>query len=103
MEKKKLERVQRVSLSLIYGRNLTYEKLLTLSKLDILKTGRERLSINFARKAIKHPKFKCWFKQTNPGQPGQRVHYTVSLGRQRKILKSPIPYLTNLLNRYNGY
>ena len=96
IKKKKLERVQRVALSLIYGRNLTYEKLLALSKVDRLETRRKRLSLNFARKAVKHPKFKSWFKQTDPNQPGQRAHYATSLGRQKKILRSPIPYLTNL-------
>ena len=55
IEKKKLERVQRVALSLIYGRNLTYEKLLALSKVERLETRREILSLNFARKAVKYP------------------------------------------------
>ena len=103
IEKKKLERVQRVALSLIYGRNLTYEKLLTLAEVERLESRRERLSLNFARKAVKHPKFRSWFKQTDSNQPGHRAKYETSLGRQKKILRSPIPYLTNLLNRYNGH
>ena len=68
---------------------------MTLLKVERLETRRERLSLNFARKAVKYPKFKSWFKQTDPNQPGQKAHYVGSLGRQKKILKSPIPYLTN--------
>ena len=60
------------------------EKLLTLSKVERLETRRERLSLNFARKAVKHPKFKSWFKQTDPNQPGQKAHYAVSLRRQKR-------------------
>ena len=103
VERRKIEIVQRVALSLIFGRNMSYEKLLTLSGVERLETRRKRLSLNFAMKEMKHPKFKNWFKQTDLKQTRKSAHYDSSHGRQKKILKSPIPYLTNLLNRYNGY
>ena len=57
-ESDKLERVQKVALRLIYGRNFSYKKVLTLSKLCTLEERREKLSLQFAKKATKHPKFK---------------------------------------------
>ena len=103
IERRKIERVQRLALSLIFGRNMSYEKLLSMSGVERLETRRKRISLKFAMKAIKHPKFKSWFKQIEPKQTGDRAHYETNLGRQKRILKSPIPYLTNLLNRHNGY
>ena len=102
-ERKKIERVQRVALSLIFGRNISYEKLLLISGVERLETRRKRISLKFAMKAVKHPKFKSWFKLIEPDKTGVRAHYETNRGRQKRILKSPIPYLTKLLNKHNGY
>ena len=103
MERRKIERVQRVALALIFGRNISYEKLLSISGVERLESRRKRISLKFVMKALKHPKFRSWFKQSEPLETGVRAHYETNLGRQKRILKSPIPYLTNLLNRHNGY
>ena len=55
------------------------------------------------KKASKHPKFKHWFKVTNPEQPTERAHYAPTISRNKKLLKTPIPYFTKLLNINNGY
>ena len=103
MERRKIERVQRVALALIFSRNISYEKLLSISGVERLESRRKRIRIKFGMKALKHPKFRSWFKQSEPKQTGVRPHYETNLGRQKRILKYPIPYLTNLLNRHNGY
>ena len=103
IESEKLERVQKVALRLIYGRNISYKKLLILSNLTKLDVRREKLSLQFAKKASKHPKFKHWFKVTNPEQPTERAHYAPTISRNKKLLKTPIPYFTKLLNINNGY
>ena len=68
-DSQKIECVQKVALRLIYGRNNSYKKLLGLSNLSTLALRRERLSLQFAKKAAKHPKFKQWFEIMNPNQP----------------------------------
>ena len=98
-----MERVQKVALRLIYGRIKSYSKLLQISKLDTLVLRREKLCLNFAKKAVKHPKFRHWFKQINPEQPLNRAKYAESVSRQKRLLKSPIPYFTKLLNKNNGH
>ena len=102
-ESKKLERVQKVALRLIYGRIFSYTALLKTAKLCKLSKRREKLCLEFAKKAAQHPKFKDWFKQVNVGQPKNRAKYAVTLSRLKRLEKSPIPYLTNLLNKNNGY
>ena len=103
IESRKLERVQKVALRLIYGKIISYTKLLQISKLDTLANRREKLCLNFAKKAVQHPKFRHWFKQVNPGQPTNRAKYAESTSRQKRLLNSPIPYFTKLLNKNNGH
>ena len=98
-----MERVQKVALRLIYGRILSYTALLKTAKLCKLSKRREKLSLEFAKKAAQHPKFKDWFKQVNIGQPNSRAKYAVTISRLKRLQKSPIPYLTNLLNKNNGH
>ena len=39
----------------------------------------------------------------NPGQPTNRAKYAESMSRQKRLLNSPIPYFTKLLNKNNGH
>ena len=100
---KKLERVQKVALRLIYGRIVSYTELLKIAKLGTLAKRREKLCLEFAKKAAQHPKFKNWFKQENPGQPLMRAKYAETLSRHKRLQKSLIPYFTKLLNKENGH
>ena len=102
-DSQKIECVQKVALRLIYGRNNSYKKLLGLSNLSTLALRRERLSLQFAKKAAKHPKFKQWFEIMNPNQPFERAQFAPTISRNKKLLKTPIPYFTKLLNSNNGY
>ena len=95
----KLERVQKVALRLIFGFGLSYRKILEKNNLERLADRRERLCLNFAKKATKHVKFKGWFKQSS-GTIG-KASYCETVARRKKLLKSPIPYLTRLLNKNN--
>ena len=98
-----MEQVQKVTLRLIYGRILSYTKLLKIEKLDTLANKSEKLCLNFAKKAAQHPKFKNWFKQINPGQPLIGAKYAESISRHKRLLKSLIPYFTKLLKKNNGH
>ena len=63
----------------------------------------ERDCLNLASKALKHKKFQSWFKQLNCDNPAGKALYAETLPRQKRLSKSPIPYLTRLLNKNNGY
>ena len=101
-EREKIQHVQKVALRLIYGWNNSYKKLLSLSNLSTLALIKEKLSPQFWKKAAKHPKFKQWFKVTNPDQPSERAHYAPIFSRNKKLLKTPISYFIKLLNTNNG-
>ena len=61
----KLERVQKVALRLIYGRLKSYTELCKEANVTSLESRREKLCLQFAMKALKHPQFKYWFNQAN--------------------------------------
>ena len=99
----KIERVQKVVLRLIYGREKSYRELLKEANLTNLYDRREKLCLNFARKALKHPYFKNWFLQANPRNHLEKARYYKCITRHKRLQNTPIPYMTELLNKYNGY
>ena len=59
----RIERVQKAALSIILGNSYTtYRVGLKLSGLEFLFERRRKLSLKFAKKSQKHPKFSQWFK-----------------------------------------
>ena len=103
-EVRALERLQKVALAIIRGDKYTsYQEALAFFKLDTLETRRTHLCLQFAIKAFKNPKFNSWFvpnpgKVTRSGQSSKVLKEVVT--RKRRYLKSPIPYLTHILNSY---
>ena len=100
---KTIEKIQKIALRLIFGRLKTYKQLLEEAKLDSLDIRREKLCLKFAKKAIKHKQFKNWFLKANPGTQTEKPRYYTCITNTKRLRKSPIPYLTNLLNKYNGH
>ena len=97
-ESASLERVQRVALKLIYGTKLSYRKILDKSNVENLAERRERMCLKFASKALQHQKFRDWFRRkAGPG----RAQYYEAITRKKLLGKTPIPYLTRLLNAHN--
>ena len=70
-----------------------------MERLDVRQV---RLCLNFAVKAVRHSKFKSWFLQTEDSKIGGRAQYAGTISRLNKLGKSPIPYLTRLLNTHNS-
>ena len=95
-----IERVQKSFLHIALGESYTnYESALKVANLEPLKDRRTQLCLSFAVKASKHPKHQSWFVPNNP--PGTRSikeQFKTPLFRLKRFAKSPIPYLTNLLN-----
>ena len=95
-----IKRVQKSSLHIALGDGYgDYENALSISKLETLEERRKNLCIKFAKKAAKHPKHKDWFvPESKPNTRSEKTNFKAPTGRLKRFLKSPIPYLTNLLN-----
>ena len=101
-----IERVQKVALHIILGEQYgSYKDARDKTNLETLEVRRENLSLKFAKKAEKHPKHKNWFKP-RPVRTSrhQNSKYWSVVARTERLKKSPIPYLTDLLNKhYSNY
>ena len=98
-----IERIQKTALAIILGSSYTtYKEALAKLSVDRLEARRTKLCLNFALKAVKHPKFSSWFapntyhintRSVKP--PFKKINC-----RTRRYRKSPLPYLTDLLNTH---
>ena len=104
-EKIEIERVQKSACHIILGRNYeSYKSALKTLGLDSLETRRNQLCLRFGIKAEKHEKFRHWFKLN-----GQTVNtrqdkfkYCEVQARLGRFKKSPISFLTNMLNAHHN-
>jgi hypothetical protein len=99
-----IERVQRAALQIIQGmKYTTYRAALQHFNLETLQTRREGLSKKFCKKAAKHPKHSNWFKPNSKvtvTRQKQPLYCPVQC-KTRRFEKSPLSYLTSLLNKYS--
>ena len=96
-----IERIKKTACAIILGPNyLNYENGLESLKLERLNKRREALSIKFADKAFKSEKFKSWFVEDSNDNNTRRKALKVKnvQTRTKRFRKSPLPYLTSLLN-----
>ena len=80
---------------------MSYDSALDKMYLETLESRRTKLCSNFATKAAKDPKHKHWFvpdKQSGADTRSAKLKYKTPLYRLTRYRKSPIPYLTDLLN-----
>ena len=104
-EIKRLERVQKTAVAVIRGdQHSTYEEGLAHLNLKTLEIRREELNLKFAIKSFNHPKFTNWFKinqhTITTRSCSGKLPLKKAKTRTAKFMKSPIPYLTGLLNTY---
>ena len=77
----------------------SYETDLKTLALERLEVRRIRLCLNFALKAEKHPKFQKWFvPNTTAYETRNRTKYKEIHANHARYAKSPLAYLTKLLN-----
>ena len=100
-DKGDIERVQKAALQIILGMNYrTYSTASKWFELDTLEQRRTELCGKFANKAVKNTKHTNWFKLndrttiTRKEQP----KYCPVRTRTKRYEKSPLSYLTSLLN-----
>ena len=96
-EVRKIEAVQRVAMCVIFGKDTSYKEKCKKYKIKKLSRRRKKLCLNFAKKALMHEKFQNWFKENEA-----KTKFLDTVYRRKRLLKSPIPYLTSLLNEYNN-
>ena len=96
-----IERVQQAALQVIFGSEYTsYTSACEQADLSTLESRRVKLCQKFAQKAASHPKHQNWFKinkkhkNTRTTQP----FFCPVITRTNRFSKSPISYLTDLLN-----
>ena len=103
-EKHDLDRVAKVGLRIIFGDAYSgFDS--TLKEAQMLKPTVQllRMTRKFAVKSSKHQKFSQWFQpapamQTNTRSSKNAPKYTTIPARTARYRKSPIPYMTELLN-----
>ena len=93
----RIERVQKTALAIILGDGyISYARALRCLNMDTLSDRRRALCLSFAKKAYVSDKFTSWFSES--GDDSDTVLKDVKT-RTSRYRKSPIPYLTDLLNQ----
>ena len=95
-----LERVQKSSFSIILGDQYqSYRYALKYLNMETLQARRVRLCKKFAKKSANSSKFSQWFKIKNRiFDTRQKNKYCQVFSRTVRYERSPIPYLTSILN-----
>ena len=97
-----IEQVQKCVLAIILEKDyLNYENALVVSGLERLDKRRNDLCLTFAKRAQKHPKLSKWFcknEQAGVGTRSTKTTFKPVKARTGRYEKSPIAYLTRLLN-----
>ena len=96
----KIERLQKVSLYVLLGRNADrdYYCNLAMLSLDTLEDRRLKLSENFARKVLKHPEHRKMFtfSQGDRTRYGKQVY--IPWARTQRYARSAVPSLGRIIN-----
>ena len=96
-----IERIQKTAFHIILGEQYkSYTAALKTLRMDTLNSRRIKLCKKFATKSAKNSKFSKWFKVND--KPSITRHkqpkYCQVYSRTVRFDKSPISYLTNILN-----
>ena len=112
-EVKQIERIQKCALTIILGDQYNnYNQAREQLGIDRLSDRRKTLCENFVKQAAKSKKFQNWFNQIENVEnkcsitTRRNKNKTVPLfkpipTRTSRYEKSPLPYLTNMLNEIN--
>ena len=108
-EVKQLERVQKTAFAIILGDGYrSYKHALQKLEVKTLESRRKDICLTFGKKALKSDQFSKWFCLNDKTEPVINTRYSETktveklkpvITRTRRYMRSPIPYLTNLLNQ----
>ena len=96
-----IERVQRGALNIILGRRYNcYSQALKFLDIESLQARRIMLCVRFAKNSAKSPKFKNWFQPNTCSRiTRHKLKYKPANARTERLKRSPLSYLTDLLNK----
>ena len=103
-ESNQLERIQKCAFAIILAEKYsTYKNALKRLNRKTLASRRADLNLTFAKKCFRNEKYQHWFVENNPTEMKKKTRSEISellpvQTRTGGFLKTPIPYLTNLLN-----
>ena len=97
-----LERIQKVAVKIILGKNyLSYKEGLLKLRLEKLDCRREKICLNFAKKCLKNEKVKHFFEKDyklHKMNTRSKNVFKVRTSRTKRFQQSSIPYMVKLLN-----
>ena len=96
----RLERIQKNAMHIILSDQYSsYNSALKTTGLEKLADRRRKICMKFARRAQKHSKFSKWFRP-NPKRITRvkQPKFCTVICKKKRFKKSPLSYLTNLLN-----
>ena len=100
-----IESIQKRASKLIFGWNTSYDEIIQAGKMVTLDRRREELTKKFAIKASKSARFSGWFEEKSylglNIREKCRKKYIEKFARTDRLKKSPIYYMTRLLNNEN--
>ena len=100
-DKKDIERIQKTAIKIITGEHdNTYEESLKLVNLETLEKRREDLCLEFAIKCVQNENHTQLFKRTDNALLHYPPKFEPPFCHNQRYKKSPIPYLTDLLNKH---
>ena len=96
-----LERIQKTALNIILAEQYeSYTSSLRITCLLKLSTRRRKICIKFAKRSQKHSKFSRWFKPNTRRTPRiKQPRFCPVIAKKERFKKSPLSYLTTLLNQ----
>ena len=99
-----LERVQKAAYKVILGTNYrTYEEAQEILQTTNLKQRRNKLSLNFAKKCVRNPKFQNLFplnKQKSVMKLRKQDKFKIDHINTERLKKSAIPHMKRILNEH---
>ena len=108
-EARQIERVQRCALYIILGESyISYDNSLNHLECQNLDERRIQLCGNFAKQSLKNARYNTLFSANNAPPPNINTRYEDTkvqtilnpvMTRTDRFMKSPLPYLTDLLNK----
>ena len=101
-ERADIERVQRCAFRIILGDEYDcYDNALRVLGLEDLEKRRVKLCLNFALKAAKNEKYQHWFQRKfKTVNTRSKSKFCAVNAKHARFERSPISYLTQLLNHY---
>ena len=101
-DKLDIERMEKAALHVIFGDSYhSYSSACATANLPTLEERRQKLCKKFALKSLKHPKHMSWYKVNKKvsGTRQKQPTFCNVVSRTTRFEKSPISYLTKILNK----